>query len=284
MIKVRKAIEEIKIVLLQIAVFDALLDFILVVLICYFLLIFLPVSQWLVVVGGICFLLYVLYKKIHLISLVSVEERVPELKEELRTAADNLDVRTELEEILEKDVLKNMKKVKISYFMDMKKTGKKIGAAFILSMIIIVLGFLNVEFIDVELDITKINRMPNIFDDIQRMQESFGIEQSGTDNENFKEGEGEVTDEIGAAFSGLDDIFGEMSMAELGEDKEEIFLEPIPTEAMIISDEEDDNTPTLFPQDVVVEETTSETYSDTAEDYEAYQNIISNYFITLTQE
>ena len=63
-----------------------------------------------------------------------------------------------------------------------------------------------------------------------------------------------------------------------------IFLEPIPTEAMIISDEEDDDAPTLFPQDVVVKKTTSDTYSDTAEDYEAYQNIISNYFTTLTQE
>ena len=36
--------------------------------------------------------------------------------------------------------------------------------------------------------------------------------------------------------------------------------------------------------DVVVKKTTSDTYSDTAEDYEAYQNIISNYFTTLTQE
>ena len=284
MIKVRKAIEEIKIVLLQIAVFDALLDFILDVLICYFLLIFLPVPQWLVVVGGISFLVYMLYKKIHLISLVTIEEKVPELKEELRTAADNLDVRTELEDILDKDVLKNMKKVKISYFMDMKKTGKKIGAAFVLSMIIIVLGFLNVEFIDVELDITKINRMPNIFDDIQRMQEKFGIEQSGTDAENFKQGEGEASDKIGAAFTGPESIFGDMSLAELGEDKEEIFLEPIPTEAMIISYEDDYEKPSLFPQDVVVEKTTSDTYSDTTEDYEAYQNIISNYFTTLTQE
>ena len=284
MIKVRKAIEEIKIVLLQIAIFDALLDFILVILICYFMLIFLPISQWVIVFGGFCFLVYVLYKKIHLISLVSVEERVPELKEELRTAADNLDVRNELEEILDKKVLKDMKKVKISYFMDMKKTGRKIGAAFILSMIIIVLGFLNVDFIDVELDITKINRMPNIFDDIQRMQKSFGIEQSGTDEENFKQGDGEASDKIGAAFSGPEDIFGDMSLAELGEDEEEIFLEPIPTEAMIISDEEDDDAPTLFPQDVVVKKTTSDTYSDTAEDYEAYQNIISNYFTTLTQE
>ena len=283
MIKVRKAIEEIKIVLLQIAIFDAMLDFILVVLICYFMLIFLPISQWVIVFGGFCFLVYVLYKKIHLISLVSVEERVPELKEELRTAADNLDVRTELEDILDKKVLKDMKKVKISYFMDMKKTGRKIGAAFILSMIIIVLGFLNVEFIDVELDITKINRVPNIFDDIQRMKESFGIKQDGTDAENFKQGEGEASDKIGAAFSGPEEIFGDMSLAELGEDEEEIFLEPIPTEAMIISDE-DEGPPTLFPQDVVVEETTSDTYSDTAEDYEAYQNIISNYFTTLTQE
>ena len=211
MIKVRKAIEEIKIVLLQIAIFDALLDFILVILICYFMLIFLPISQWVIVFGGFCFLVYVLYKKIHLISLVSVEERVPELKEELRTAADNLDVRNELEEILDKKVLKDMKKVKISYFMDMKKTGRKIGAAFILSMIIIVLGFLNVDFIDVELDITKINRMPNIFDDIQRMQKSFGIEQSGTDEENFKQGDGEASDKIGAAFSGPEDIFGAYS-------------------------------------------------------------------------
>ena len=50
-----------------------------------------------------------------------VEEKVPELKEQLITAADNLDKEYEIVESLNKDVLQHMKKTMTSYFFSFGK-------------------------------------------------------------------------------------------------------------------------------------------------------------------
>lgn len=279
---IEKAIDEIKKVLLQITVLDALLDTVIIVLICYLLLVFLPIPQWLVVFPGIIYLAYHLHKKITYINLVQVEEKFPALKDMLRTAEDNISVTNEVKEILDKQVLKHIKYVKISHFMDMKKMGTKLGAAFLISMLIIVLGFISVEFIDIELNMQMVAEMPDVVEDIDEMQAALGIKQADEFGTGFQPAEGEPSDKVGAAFSATTDIFGEKTLAELGEETKTITIEPIPTEATVRTQEDEEELPELFPERVTLDETVADSpYIE--KEYKTYQEIIKNYFTTLAE-
>jgi hypothetical protein len=98
------------------------------------------------VVAGYYFIQYY-----HQKDLLVVEENVPELRESLRTAADNLNRNNEITNDLKSDVVKQMKGVKSTYFLDLEDVAIRMFSISIIVFIIVILSFLNISF-DFHLD------------------------------------------------------------------------------------------------------------------------------------
>ena len=136
---VEKALKELKNVMLLLhfgsRVIDSLLLFIFFLL---FSIIF-KFSWFYVLIPSIGYLIFSLViSKVNNIY-TKVENKVPELNEQLRTAADNLYKSNPVVDSLKEDVVKNMKKVKTSYFINEKIIGIKLLILCGLSFLILIL-------------------------------------------------------------------------------------------------------------------------------------------------
>jgi len=76
----------------------------------------------------------------------SVEDKFPDLREQLRTVADNLDKDNEIITQLHQEVLRKIKQVKVSFFMPFGKLTKKLGAIILVSFVFTV-GLMNSVYI-----------------------------------------------------------------------------------------------------------------------------------------
>ncbi|MBI5391945.1 hypothetical protein HZB00_02995 [Candidatus Woesearchaeota archaeon] len=79
--------------------------------------------------------------------LLEVEQKVPVLSEALRTVADTISVESnEVLASLREDVLRQMKKIKISYFLDFTSLGLKLLSIVIVSFLVVLIAILNINF------------------------------------------------------------------------------------------------------------------------------------------
>lgn len=151
---------------------------------------------------------YYLYKEYSKNRLIDVEQEVPELNEQLRTAADNISLDNSIVNMLKQDVLKNLKKVRLSYFLDYRHLLYKMTGLFCLSFLVVFIAYMNVGF--------NFNFVTDgIFGDS-------GGGKSGPDPENIK---------IAYRDGNLSNILGEVSVVQLG--NEELNLEINPTKSEI---------------------------------------------------
>ena len=79
-------------------------------------------------------------------KLLIVEQKVPELNEKLRTAADNIKVNNDITNDLKTEVVHEMKKVKTTLFIDLEGVGVRVFSIAIIAFIIVILSFLNLTF------------------------------------------------------------------------------------------------------------------------------------------
>lgn len=79
-------------------------------------------------------------------KLLIVENKVPELNERLRTAADNIKVNNDITNDLKADVVREMKKVKTTLFIDLEGVGVRVFSIAIIAFIIVILSFLDLTF------------------------------------------------------------------------------------------------------------------------------------------
>lgn len=78
-------------------------------------------------------------------NLKHIEERNPHLKEMLRTAADNQEADSLMAHALFAEVLKKMRKVSSGTFINMEIILKRVGAIFVLSIVLVSLAFFNID-------------------------------------------------------------------------------------------------------------------------------------------
>jgi len=75
-----------------------------------------------------------------------VESAVPELNEKIRTVADNVNKTNDIVEDLKKDVIRNMHKIKTSYFIDFNSLSLKLVILCSLAFLVVLISFINVRF------------------------------------------------------------------------------------------------------------------------------------------
>lgn len=79
------------------------------------------------------------------VNLTFVEEQNPEIREMLRTAADNKDAESLMAHALFAELIGKMRKVSSGTFLDLKKLISRIGVMFVLSLVVVSLAFFNVN-------------------------------------------------------------------------------------------------------------------------------------------
>jgi hypothetical protein len=188
------------------------------------------------------------YKK--KVNYENVENKVPILNEQLRTSADNVDKEYEIVKSLHKDVVRKMKHINTSHFINFNKAGYRLLFVAILSFSIIALAAADVKFLDfkeVVSDVRKITSgQPSILSDIDP-------------------GTGEETD-----------IFGEESIAQLGTNELNLEINPMASEIDIndIKDVEKKEFSSNFPDEISAKSDSS--YDDKIP--KEHKDIVKRYF------
>ena len=159
-----------------------------------------------------------------------VENKYEPLKEKLRTAADNIDLDNPVVDELQNEVIQDMKHVSTAEFLQTKKVSYKVFASIILSFIIVFTSTFDVRLLDLK---TLFGNLPEVMDNlgIRRSPNAF-IEVNTTE-----------------------DIYGESSLAVLGNKKLDIKIQPVSFEISVREegDIQEKRFDEIFPRDVDVE-------------------------------
>lgn len=147
--------QEVKYELLKVLLLNVFLESAIVFLACHLILsIF---SMPLLYSGVVAALYFVLrfWLQSRKFNLKRIEERNPDLREMLRTANDNQDNDTLMAHALFHEVLSKMQGVSSGTFIDMSIVVRRIGALFVLSVILVSLAFFNVNIAKFENPLAK---------------------------------------------------------------------------------------------------------------------------------
>ncbi len=210
------ALSEIKQMLYQITfcevVFDSLLVFLVALLAC----IVFSFPWQLSFIPFVMFSLRATSKRFNRLKLRYVEAKAPELRDQLTTAADNIDKDNEIVNGLHEDVLRLMPFVKVSDFIPFKKLWRELILTAMLSFSIIILTSFNVQLLDYKVLVKEIQEF-SLRDDADIFLEA----------DNAKAGSAVNTD-----------IWGEGRIIKLGEEQLNLQITPSMSE-ININDVED---------------------------------------------
>lgn len=187
------------------------------------------------------------------------EEKVPELKEQLITAADYVDKDSELLQGLNKEVLEKMKQIRTSYFFSFGKLTRELFMLFFCSFLIIGASAYHIRLISVN-------------DVVRELQEVTGIAEYEVDESELFFEEGNET---------ADNIYGNKSIAELGNEEFQLQLNPVLSDADIsqVNDPEERKFNSNVPREIVA--TTDASYEEGIP--KGYQKIVKSYFREITK-
>ncbi|MBD3312944.1 hypothetical protein GF345_00720 [Candidatus Woesearchaeota archaeon] len=261
------AVREIRGTLAGIIIFFIILDTTIVFLIVYLVLSILDLYPWSAIIPALFYLGLSIYRETQLNKIRIVEKYYPDLNEKLRTAADHASIQNnEVVDELHKEVIDELKKVSAASFFNRKETFTKIASVVLICFVIIFTTALNLNLGPYK---------DKLFDSVQDTLSS--DQESGPD-----EGDPE-----GIALGGTgknQDIYGQRSVALLGEDEIEMQIRPSSYEFIIrdsgeLEDEEQfDN---MIPPDVTAVE--SRNYREDIPDEKDKQQLIKDYFKKLAE-
>ncbi len=225
---VEKALEELQTNITLLELGDGIINTLLVFVFIYFFSVVFKFWFYFVLILTIIFfilnLAYIFYKNKYL----EVENKVPELSERLRTVADNVNKSNPIIDSLKEDVVKGMSKIKTAYFINYHWVAVKILAIAIISILIVVASFLNVNF---QFSFSKIPFASQ-------------LRLAGQDVANLN---------LSYSEGNLSELYGNKSIARLGNKQLSLFLNPLESDADINSikqvTKEDFNAPS-FPKEI----------------------------------
>ncbi len=190
---------------MQITLFTCLLDTFIVFLVCTLVLILVSMPWW------YSSIVAVLYGALHTTravkkhrNLAYVEEKVPELQEQLITVADTVDKENVIVQSLQQDVLRGMRAIKTSYFLSFGRLARELITLAVVSILIITASAHHVRFLDFR----------DVLSDLGKLGEPAGPYELSGEGFEFVENVSE-------------DIYGNKSIAELGNDEIQLQLTPM---------------------------------------------------------
>ena len=246
-----RAMREVRRTLNQIFLFEVMLNGLLIYLSFYLVLLLLSLSSIYAWIPAIIYVLIAAYSRLTSNKARIVEGKHFALREKLRTAADNMGKSNSMVEELEGDVLREMKNVGISAFVNAKGISYRILIITLLSFGIIFSSTLNLSL----MDIGKFG----LFGDDSGRQLSQGA--GDFDAVKLKQDE---------------DIYGEDDVAQLGSEELSIQIKPVDFKVSVKEEGDLDvgNFNSIFPKDAYLKEGEEAKENIAKED----QEIVKNYF------
>ncbi len=142
------ALREAKKAVLQIVLFNSLMDTLVVYILLLLGCTLLTFPSWYALVPAFTYALVHTYGNVKEVSFSKIEEKFPVLKEQLITVADNLKEQNEIVESLNQEVLQKMKEIRTSSFLSFGKLTRELTVMAVISFIIIGSAAFNVKFLD----------------------------------------------------------------------------------------------------------------------------------------
>ncbi len=252
------ALQELKSAAYYMTLFSAVMDCLAVFLIA--MLVFSLISlQW--YYAFIPFCLYGLihtYRGVKNANLRKVELLIPLLNEQLRTAADTVDKENEITAAFHQDVLKLMKQVRTSLFLNFGRLTRKLVLMGVVSFLIIGTAAYQVRLFNVDDLAATIKSAYKPLPAYEVSPEELIFEENKTD-----------------------DIYGNKSVAELGREELSLQINPVLSDIAIgkVKDPEKKEFKDVAPREISA--TTDTTYTETIP--KGYQSIVKNYFKSISK-
>ncbi|HLD15558.1 MAG TPA: hypothetical protein VJB94_03180 [Candidatus Nanoarchaeia archaeon] len=253
---IENALAELRRTLILIKLFNSSIDSILVFIGFTLLFVLIKIPWYYAAIPFLLHAIIYIPRKMKDIRYSEVEKKVPILKEKLRTVADNVGKSNELIDELNKEVLREMKQIKTSAFIDPRKSMFKMFALGLMAFLIIFSASLNVKFFD--------------FDSIlKKLAGSDGgirnLEDIDIDSRSILE----------------EDIYGEQSIAELGNQEVVFSMDSFSGEIDLNREKEIDtiNFATSYPKEIYATSDSSYKEKIAKED----EDVVKTYFDQITR-
>jgi len=137
-------------------VFDTIIDSLVVFAAFSLIFMLVTINAFYAAIPSALYFLLGLYLRLSRNKLIIVEKQYTELDEKLRTAADNINLKNEVAEALDKEIASDVGKVELCSFFRSNKNAAKIIALVGLCFLIVFLSSLNTQFIDIKLFIEEV--------------------------------------------------------------------------------------------------------------------------------
>jgi len=262
----KKVIREIKLTVAEMLILPSLLGAVVVFLAFYLVLAILDYPPLYSLVPAILYVLVIFWKELSMNKIKLVEKYYPHLHEKLRTAADYATVDDTMVNELHEEVLRDIKSVSSSSFISRKKLFTMAITCVVLCFMIISITHFNINAADFKV------KAKNAITDFTR---KVLIEQS--ENENIlRMDETTVASGSGVGAGINEDIFGDQSLASLGDDELEVEIKPSTLELKIgkVSKAEKKDFEEVFPSEITL--APSVTYEENIP--KERQEIVKEYF------
>jgi len=225
-------LKEVNVIVEEVLAFDIILTSVLIFLGCYLGLMLINLNPWYSLFPTLAYLAFLSYIDLSTNKYKIVENKYAPLYEKLRTAADNINNENIVVDELEHEVVGNLRNVRVSSFVKIKRVSYKVLGSVILCLIILFASIYNVNFGDWGLT----------FEEIKDLIYKEGSGVGGESGDELVAGEG----------GGEGDVYGEESIAKIGMQELEIkikqpSLEVIGSEFYEIPEKEFEET---FPDEI----------------------------------
>lgn len=257
----KRVLREVNLIVDEVLAFDIILTSVLIFLGFYLVLMFFNLNPWYSLFPTLGYLAFLLYIDLNTNKYKIVENNYAPLYEKLRTAADNVEVENEIVDELEDQVVADLRNVKVSSFVRIKRISYKVLGSVILCLIILFVSIYGINFGDLV--------------DFDRVWDIVYKEGSGVG------GEGVGDELVVGTGEGEGDIYGGESIAQLGMQQIEIrikqpSMEIIGSQIYEIPDKEFEET---FPDEIFISSAGSYEERITIEN----QKLIKDYFNELSK-
>ena len=257
---VEKALREIKNLFLMLDFGNAILNALITFLACLLISNLFNFQWYYGLIPSITLLIYQITKSFATNKYYIVETKVPALNEQLRTVADNVNRSNFIVDGLKDDVLKKMKNVKTSYFIDYRTLIARLMMLGGLSFLIILIALLNVDLAG------------TITQAVIEPLKAAAIRNSGQEVIYFN---------VSITEGNLSEILGNKSLAKLGKKELKLTINTLLSEAdpsSIKNVEAESFSPPNFPKEIY----TSYDVSYNEKIAKENQEVVKNYFQKIT--
>ena len=260
----KKILQEVNFIVDEVMAFDIILTSVIIFLCFYLALMLINLNPWYGLFPTLGYLIFLLYIDIHTNKYKIVENKYTPLYEKLRTSADNINRENEVVEELQQEVAHDLHNVRVSSFVKIKRVSYKVLGSILLCLVILFASIYNVNFGDFSVALDTVR--------------DFIYKEGG-----IGAGDG-LGDELvgGKGASDDEDIYGEESIANLGNQEIEIKIKQSSLEIIGTAIEE-------MPEREFEETFPDEIFATASGGYEEKitienQKLVKNYFKELSKE